>query len=48
MAHDVEHSLRANVLGTADPAMMAVAGSAPAYSIAATTATSSRWPVPHR
>ncbi|WP_116102637.1 APC family permease [Amycolatopsis thermalba] len=31
--------LRANALGAADTAMMAVAGSAPAYSIAATTAT---------
>ncbi|HEX5404592.1 MAG TPA: APC family permease, partial [Pseudonocardiaceae bacterium] len=39
MTHDDQHSLRANVLGAADTAMMAVAGSAPAYSIAATTAT---------
>lgn len=34
-----QHTLRANVLGGADTTMMAVAGSAPAYSIAATTAT---------
>src|ERR1700759_3736249 len=33
-----QHTLRANVLGVADTAMMAVAGSAPAYSIAASTA----------
>ena len=33
------HSLRSGVLGAADTAMMAVAGSAPAYSIAASTAT---------
>ncbi|HJP78681.1 MAG TPA: APC family permease [Pseudonocardiaceae bacterium] len=33
------NALRANVLGAADTAMMAVAGSAPAYSIAASTAT---------
>jgi amino acid transporter len=33
-----EHSLRANVLGFFDAIVMAVAGSAPAYSIAATTA----------
>jgi amino acid transporter len=39
MTHDDQHSLRSNVLGAADTAMMAVAGSAPAYSIAATTAT---------
>ncbi|HEY3747615.1 MAG TPA: APC family permease [Pseudonocardiaceae bacterium] len=39
MTDDDQHSLRANVLGAADTAMMAVAGSAPAYSIAATTAT---------
>ncbi|HEX4703876.1 MAG TPA: APC family permease [Pseudonocardiaceae bacterium] len=39
MSQDDQHSLRANVLGVADTAMMAVAGSAPAYSIAATTAT---------
>jgi amino acid transporter len=32
------HALRAGVLGAADTAMMAVAGSAPAYSIAASTA----------
>ncbi len=36
---DDQHTLRANVLGAADTAMMAVAGSAPAYSIAASTAT---------
>ncbi len=34
-----ENTLRAGVLGAADTAMMAVAGSAPAYSIAASTAT---------
>jgi amino acid transporter len=39
ISYDEQHSLRANVLGVADTAMMAVAGSAPAYSIAATTAT---------
>lgn len=39
MPTDNRRSLRANVLGAADTAMMAVAGSAPAYSIAATTAT---------
>jgi len=39
MSTDDQHTLRANVLGTADTAMMAVAGSAPAYSIAASTAT---------
>jgi amino acid transporter len=33
------NTLRAGVLGAADTAMMAVAGSAPAYSIAASTAT---------
>src|SRR4051812_38862097 len=33
-----QHTLRANVLGAADTAMMAVAGSAPAYSIGASTA----------
>jgi amino acid transporter len=33
-----ERALRANVLGAADTAMMAVAGSAPAYSIGASTA----------
>ncbi|HEY2695218.1 MAG TPA: APC family permease [Pseudonocardiaceae bacterium] len=33
------HALRSGVLGAADTAMMAVAGSAPAYSIAASTAT---------
>jgi amino acid transporter len=33
-----QHKLRANVLGAADTAMMAVAGSAPAYSIGASTA----------
>lgn len=36
---ELSHSLRANVLGRADAAVMAVAGSAPAYTIAATTAT---------
>ncbi|HEX3784833.1 MAG TPA: APC family permease [Pseudonocardiaceae bacterium] len=39
MSTDDQHTLRANVLGAADTAMMAVAGSAPAYSIAASTAT---------
>ncbi len=33
-----EHELRADVLGFFDSIVMAVAGSAPAYSIAATTA----------
>lgn len=33
-----QHTLRADVLGAADTAMMAVAGSAPAYSIGASTA----------
>lgn len=39
MSHDERHTLRAGVLGAADTAMMAVAGSAPAYSVAASTAT---------
>jgi len=39
VASEEQHSLRANVLGRADTTVMAVAGSAPAYTIAATTAT---------
>jgi amino acid transporter len=38
MSHNRGRGLQANVLGTFDTVVMAVAGSAPAYSIAATTA----------